>query len=164
MRIPRRKNRLVPQLVKPKILARAWPQTSASPGRMQRRTPLERSTGPLDRASWSHPLRRDQFGHTLERLALRRVCDLSSSFNITPSSSQSPVPGFGDNQLPLSGLPSQSLASGGGSRLMVMFGQTRAYFALISSHFSRPGSVSGLIASTGHSGSQTPQSMHSRDE
>ena len=32
---------------------------------------------------------------------------------------------------------------------------------LISSHFSNPGSVSGLMASTGHSGSQTPQSMHS---
>ena len=29
------------------------------------------------------------------------------------------------------------------------------------SHFSSPGSVSGLIASAGHSGSQTPQSMHS---
>src|SRR6516225_7145811 len=27
--------------------------------------------------------------------------------------------------------------------------------------FSSPGSVSGLIASTGHSGTQTPQSMHS---
>jgi hypothetical protein len=32
---------------------------------------------------------------------------------------------------------------------------------LSSSHLSRPGSVSGLIASTGHSGTQTPQSMHS---
>jgi len=32
---------------------------------------------------------------------------------------------------------------------------------LMLSHFSRPGSVSGLIASTGHSGSQTPQSIHS---
>ena len=29
------------------------------------------------------------------------------------------------------------------------------------SHFSAPGSVSFLIASTGHSGSQTPQSIHS---
>jgi hypothetical protein len=42
-----------------------------------------------------------------------------------------------------------------------MFGQTRAYSALMPSHFSSPASVSGLIASTGHSGSQTPQSMHS---
>src|SRR5680860_663498 len=65
---------------------------------------------------------------------------------------QSPVPGFGDNILALSGLPSQSFASGGGSRFTVMFGQTRAYLVLMSSHFSRPGSVSGLIASTGHSG------------
>src|SRR5680860_511128 len=71
---------------------------------------------------------------------------------------QSPVPGFGDNKLALSGLPSQSLASGGGSRFTVMFGQTRAYLVLMSSHFSSPGSVSGLIASTGHSGSQTPVS------
>src|SRR4029450_10623305 len=74
---------------------------------------------------------------------------------------QSPLPGFGENNLALSGLPSQSLASGGGSRFTVMFGHTRAYWVLISSHFSRPGSVSGLIASTGHSGSHTPQAMHS---
>ena len=39
------------------------------------------------------------------------------------SSSQSPVPGFGDNRLILSGLPSHSLASDGGSRFTVMFGQ-----------------------------------------
>src|SRR5713226_2757670 len=74
---------------------------------------------------------------------------------------QSPVPGFGDNKLALSGLASHSFASGGGSRFTVIFGQTRAYSALMPSHFSSPASVSGLIASTGHSGSQTPQSMHS---
>jgi hypothetical protein len=74
---------------------------------------------------------------------------------------QSPVPGFGDNKLALSGLSSHSFASGGGSRFTVMFGQTRAYSALMPSHSSSPASVSGLIASTGHSGSQTPQSMHS---
>src|SRR5215470_645135 len=56
---------------------------------------------------------------------------------------------------------SHSLASGGGSPFWVMFGQTLAYSEFTSSHFSRPGSVSGLIASTGHSGSHTPQSMHS---
>ena len=44
---------------------------------------------------------------------------------------------------------------------LVMLGQTAEYWRLRSSHFSAPGSVSGLIASTGHSGSQTPQSMHS---
>src|ERR1044072_5873026 len=76
-------------------------------------------------------------------------------------SRQSPAPGSGSNSLSLSGLPSHSLASGGGSFLTVMFGQVLAYWALSSSHFSRPGSVSGLMASTGHSGSQTPQSMHS---
>src|SRR5262249_39283330 len=75
--------------------------------------------------------------------------------------SQSPRPGFDDNKSALSGLPSQSFASDGGSPFAVMFGQTRAYLALMASHFSSPGSVSALIASTGHSGSQTPQSMHS---
>src|SRR5205807_10228818 len=49
---------------------------------------------------------------------------------------------------------------GGGAFLTVMFGQIFAYSAFSDSHFSSPGSVSGLIASTGHSGSHTPQSMH----
>jgi hypothetical protein len=40
-----------------------------------------------------------------------------------------------------------------------MFGQIFAYSAFSNSHFSSPGSSSGLIASTGHSGTQTPQSM-----
>jgi hypothetical protein len=38
----------------------------------------------------------------------------------------------------LSGLSSHSFASGGGSRFTVMFGQTRAYSALMPSHFSSP--------------------------
>jgi hypothetical protein len=42
----------------------------------------------------------------------------------TPSSSQSPPPGFGEKRLPLSGLPFHSSASGGGSRFTVMFGHT----------------------------------------
>src|SRR5258708_13087718 len=75
-------------------------------------------------------------------------------------SAQSPVPGFGDNRLALSDLSSHSFASGGGSRFTVMFVHTRAYSALMPSHFSSPASVSGLIASTGHSGSQTPHSIH----
>src|SRR5262245_59631104 len=74
---------------------------------------------------------------------------------------QSPSPGLGENRDSLPGLPSNSLASSGGSRLIVMLGHTLAYSALRESHFSSPGSVSGLIASTGHSGSHTPQSMHS---
>src|SRR5215510_129623 len=75
---------------------------------------------------------------------------------------QSPVPEFGEkNFLNLSGTPSQSLASGGASFLTVILAQVFEYSALSSNHFSRPGSVSGLIASTGHSGSQTPQAMHS---
>ena len=71
-------------------------------------------------------------------------------------------PGF-DEKCPsnLLATPSHSLASAGGSFLAVIFGHDLAYSALTVSHFSTPGSVSGLIASTGHSGSQTPQSMHS---
>src|SRR5665811_2203770 len=37
------------------------------------------------------------------------------------------TPGFGEKSSALSGLPSQSLASAGGSRFWVMFGQTSAY-------------------------------------
>src|SRR3954466_2608939 len=74
---------------------------------------------------------------------------------------QSPSPGFGEKYFNLSGLPSHSLWSAGGSRLIVMFGQTLEYSALSLRNSSSPGSVSGLIASTGHSGSHTPQSIHS---
>jgi hypothetical protein len=52
-------------------------------------------------------------------------------------------------------------ASGAAGFFLVMLGQTAEYWRLRSSHFSMPGSVSGLMASTGHSGSHTPQSMHS---
>src|SRR5258707_15588813 len=74
---------------------------------------------------------------------------------------QSPAPGFGEKYWSLSGFPSHSLESGGGAFLTAIFGQIFAYSAFSDSHFSSPGSVSGLIASTGHSGTQTPQSMHS---
>src|SRR3981081_4370181 len=57
--------------------------------------------------------------------------------------------------------PPPPLESGGGAFLTIIFGQIFAYSAFSDSHFSSPGSVSGLIASTGHSGTQTPQSMHS---
>src|SRR5262245_55293366 len=74
---------------------------------------------------------------------------------------QFPAPGFGEKYWSLSGFPSHSLESGGGAFLTVIFGQIFAYSAFSDSHFSSPDSVSRLIASTGHSGSQTPQSMHS---
>src|SRR5262249_21200654 len=74
---------------------------------------------------------------------------------------QSPAPGFGEKYLSLSDFPSLSLESGGGAFLTVIFGQILANSAFSNSHFSSPGSLSALIASTGHSGSQTPQSMHS---
>ena len=56
----------------------------------------------------------------------------------------------------MSGFPSHSLESGGGAFFTIIFGQIFAYSAFSDSHFSSPGSVSGLIASTGHSGTQTP--------
>ena len=43
----------------------------------------------------------------------------------------------------------------------VIFGQTYEYFLFNSNHCSFPLSVSRTIASIGHSGSQTPQSIHS---
>src|SRR5579871_3664745 len=75
---------------------------------------------------------------------------------------QSPLPGFGEKYFSnLPSLPSKSLASAGDSFFWVIFGHDLAYSVFTSSHFSRPGSVSGLMASAGHSGSHTPQSMHS---
>src|ERR1700744_3389210 len=75
---------------------------------------------------------------------------------------QSPVPGSGEKYFSnLPSTPSNSLASAGESFFWVIFGQALANSELTSSHFSRAGSVSGLIASAGHSGSHTPQSMHS---
>src|SRR4029450_9083798 len=68
---------------------------------------------------------------------------------------QSPAPGLAEKCWSLSGFPSQSLESGGGVFLTVIFGQIFAYSAFSDSHFSSPDSVSGLIASTGYSGSQT---------
>src|SRR6516164_145932 len=81
-----------------------------------------------------------------------------------PGFAQVPPPGFGEKYCCLSGTPSHSLASAGGSFLSVILGHSLAYSVLMLTHFSRPGSVSGLITSTGHSGSQTPQSIHSSDQ
>src|SRR5262252_6388034 len=74
---------------------------------------------------------------------------------------QSPAPGFGEKYCSLSGFPSHSLESAGGAFLILILGQIFAYFAFSDNHSSSPGSVSGFMASTGHSGTQTPQSMHS---
>src|ERR1700704_4469004 len=75
---------------------------------------------------------------------------------------QSPVPGSEEKYFSnLPSMPSKSLASAGASFFWVILGQLLAYSVFTSSHFSRPGSVSGLMASAGHSGSHTPQSMHS---
>src|SRR5690606_35890049 len=75
---------------------------------------------------------------------------------------QSPSPGVGEKYFSnLPSTPSHSLASAGGSFLAVILGHCEAYSVLTWSHLSSPGSVSGLIASAGHSGSHTPQSMHS---
>src|SRR6202012_2376394 len=76
--------------------------------------------------------------------------------------SQEPEPGLGEKNFSnLSGTPCISLASAGGSPFWLILGQDLAYSAFTDSHFSRPDSVSALMASGGHSGSQTPQSMHS---
>src|SRR5690606_31019676 len=75
---------------------------------------------------------------------------------------QSPSPGASEKYFSnLPSTPSHSLASAGASRFSVILGHADAYLELISSHLSRLGSVSGLMASAGHSGSHTPQSMHS---
>ncbi len=61
---------------------------------------------------------------------------------------QSPLPGSGEkncSSLPVT--PSISLASGNSSFLAVILGHLAAYSALSCSHLSRPGSVSGLMAS-----------------
>src|ERR1700755_841139 len=87
---------------------------------------------------------------------------LSGSAVQAPNRFQSPVPGAGEKYFSnLPSIPSKSLASTGASFFWVMFGQLLAYSVFPSSHFSRPGSVSGLMASAGHAGSHTPQSMHS---
>ena len=47
--------------------------------------------------------------------------------------------------------------------MIVIFGQISAYSAFNLSHFSRCGSASGKMASAGHSGSHTPQSLVGMD-
>src|SRR5690606_33314947 len=66
---------------------------------------------------------------------------------------QSPSPGASEKYFSnLFSTPSNSAASGGGSRFSVMLGQIAEYLVLISNQWSSPVSVSGLIASAGHSG------------
>src|SRR3954463_14339624 len=75
---------------------------------------------------------------------------------------QDPEPGSDEKCFSnLSGTPCHSLASAGASPFWLILGQLLAYSAFTDSHFSSPDSVSALMASGGHSGSQTPQSMHS---
>src|ERR1035437_4914512 len=69
--------------------------------------------------------------------------------------------GAGLKWLSLPGAPSHSFASAGGMSFTVMFGHLAEYSRLSFAHSSSAGAVSGLIASAGHSGSHTPQSMHS---
>ena len=65
----------------------------------------------------------------------------------------------GENMLVIN--PNECIDCGVWSFLRVTFGHCAEKVVLTSSHFSRPFSVSGRIASAGHSGSHTPQSMHS---
>ena len=96
-----------------------------------------------------------------ERVGASKLGEEQVVLNEVVTKRRSPAPGFGEKYWSLSGFPSHSLESGGGAFLTIIFGQIFAYSAFSDSHFSSPGSVSGLIASTGHSGTQTPQSMHS---
>src|SRR3982750_4154946 len=74
----------------------------------------------------------------------------------------SPLPGSGEKYLLyLSASPLCASASAGAVPLRVMLGHFTAKSALTLSHFSAFAFESGTIASGGHSGSQTPQSMHS---
>src|SRR5258707_8961689 len=109
----------------------------------------------------SKPARQSWHMHSPSAPDRIRYAALGRAAKRWASTHQSPSPGFGEKNWNLSGFPSQSLESGGGGFFIVMFGQTFAYSAFSRNHFSSPGSVSGLIASTGHSGTQTPQSMHS---
>src|SRR5262249_50786361 len=93
-----------------------------------------------------------------EKISRQMIVFTGSSAGALP---QSPAPGFGKKYWNLSGFPSHSFQSGGGAFLTLILVQIFAYSAFNDSHFSSPGSVSSLMASTGHSGSQTPQSIHS---
>ena len=69
---------------------------------------------------------------------------------------QSAAPGLGEKyEFPVSS--QWALASLAMSFLSVMFGHFCACSRLSSSHFSRPDSLSGLMASTGHAGSNGEQ-------
>src|SRR5262249_32358185 len=91
-----------------------------------------------------------------------RPCCTATPTDLAPVDHQSPAPGSEEKYL--SNLSFSSLywsASGKAGFFEVILGHLSAYSRLTSSHFSKSGSVSGLMASTGHSGSHTPQSMHS---
>src|SRR5688572_11869754 len=74
----------------------------------------------------------------------------------------SPLPGSSEKTFSnLSGTPFQASASGGAVPLRVMLGHFSEKSALSFNHFSALPSESGTMAAGGHSGSHTPQSMHS---
>src|SRR3546814_16434921 len=78
-----------------------------------------------------------------------------------PGGDQSPEPPSAEKYL--SYLPSSPLcasASSGTAPLVVMLGHWAEKVVFSSSHFSSTFSVSGRIASAGHSGSHKPQSIH----
>ena len=73
-----------------------------------------------------------------------------------------PLPGLGLKCFSnLFSTPFHWSLSSGGVPILFMFGQDSAYFLFISIHSFEDSSESSVIASAGHSGSQTPQSMHS---
>src|SRR6185312_4138127 len=80
-----------------------------------------------------------------------------------PHDASSPLAAYFSSSFNLSGLPSQSLASSGASFFSVITGHCFASSALSALNCPRPGgsSSSEKIASAGHSGSHSVQSMHS---
>src|SRR5436305_10727588 len=118
----------------------------------------------MDRIASDPPDSRDRADQDIGFARLsQRVSPAAGAHGGQPRDSrfQSPKPGFGEKYWNLSAFPSHSFQSGGGAFLTLIFGQIFAYSAFNDSHFSSPGSISALMASTGHSGSQTPQSIHS---
>src|SRR3984893_16564205 len=101
------------------------------------------------------PAERQQIRRPLLKLGCRGHAPSRISPNQVP-------PGLGLKNLScLSGTSFHSSASAGYGFLRVILGQVAADLRLSSSQRSAGGSLSGMIASTGHSGSHTPQSMHS---
>src|SRR5262249_29838367 len=121
----------------------------------------DRKQGAHTRESYSCPRPKRRPANTWIHFRYRAA---TSHFSATRAraAAYSPLPGSGENDFwNLSGTPFQASASSGGVPLRVMLGHFPEKSAFSLSHFSALPSESGRIAAGGHSGSHTPQSMHS---